>query len=279
VKARLCVLVGLTVIACAVVPRAASSGLQSLQGQAAKVFFHGKGPDREVRRFQKFLEIALDDLDMTRTDSARDADMTVNVDITREEKTEHLYAPVVWITVASADHQEYSLQSCNVVSDSTSIFDEPIKSLEAIKLPDEWKKRGRHFAIYMNDAEIQGFKELVPLLRRKLMDENYQITQARGEADAELKSIKLQKLAVPMRAVTLHRSYEVLDRQSNRFFYTVGSGSSDVTYKGVEPGIKLENLPCGRTIEHFAVDYDGAWRDARDIAKNIRKHIDAAHSN
>ena len=279
-KARLCGLVGLMVIASTTIPQAASSGLQSPKGQGAKVFFRGKGPDRDVRRFQKFLEIALDDLDMTRTDSARDADITVSMDITREEKTEHLYAPVVWIAIMSNDHQEYVLKSCNEVSTSNSVFDEPIKSVEPIKLPAAWKKHKSRLTVFVTEQEAKGMKGLLQTVKQSLIENGYQITQARSDADAELHDIKLQKLAIPMKAVTVRRSYEIFDRQSSRFSYTAGTGSGDVTYMGVEPGIKLENLPCARTVEHFAVDSEGAWRDARTIAKNIKTHLDkATHSN
>jgi hypothetical protein len=268
------------VIAFATIPQAAPSRLQSSKSQGARVFLRGKGPDREVRRFQKFLEIALDDFDMTRTDSVRDADMTVNVDITREEKTEHLYAPVVWIAFMSNDHQEYVLKSCNVVSTSNSVFDEPIKSIEQIRLPAAWKKRKSHLAVFVTEPEAKGMKDLLPTVQHSLTENGYQITQVRSDADAELQSIKLQKLAIPMKAVTVRRSYEIFDRQSSRFSYTTGTGSADVTYIGVEPGIKLENLPCAVTVEHFAVASEGAWQDARTIAKSIKTHLDkATHSN
>ncbi len=277
-KARLCGLIGLLAIACAMVPQAAS-GFQSAKSQGAKVFFRDKGPDREVRRFQKFLDIALDDFDLTRTDSARDADITVNVDITREDKTEHLYAPVVWIAIMSNDHQEYVLKSCNAVSTSNSIFDEPIRSIEQIKLPAAWKKRKSRLAVFITEQEAKGMKDLLPAVKQSLTENGYQITQARSDADAELQSIKLQKLAIPMKAVTVHRSFEIFDRQSSRSS-GMGAGSGDVTYMGVEPGIKLENLPCAGTVEHFAIDSEGAWRDARTIAKTIKIHLDkATHSN
>ena len=69
------------------------------------------------------------------------------------------------------------------------------------------------------------------------------------------------------------------DRQSNRPFMT-GRTSGDVTYMGVDPAVKLENLPCRMTVENFGQENDGAWQSARSIAKDIRKHLDkAAHSN
>ena len=276
-KAILCWLIGLTVIACATVPLAVSGVLQS-QSQGAKVFFRAKGPDRDVRRFQKFLEIALEDFNMSRTESARDADITVNMDITREQKTEHLYAPVVWIAITSVDHQEYVVKSCNVVSTSNSVFNEPIK-LTTVSLPGEWKKHSSRLAVYVDDQQVKGSTELLPMVKQGLIENGYQIAQGRATADAELQSIKLQKLAIPMQTVIVHRSYEVFDRQSNRFSYSKGT-SSDMTYIGVDPGIKLENLPCAGTVEHFAVDSEGAWRDARNIVKNIQTHLDkAAHSN
>ena len=101
---------------------------------------------------------------MVRTDSARDAAASIDMDITREEKTEHLYAPVLWITIASNDRQEYTLKSCNSVSNSSTIFTEPIRSIDKATLPEDWKKRDSHLAIYIKDAELKGMPELAPLL-------------------------------------------------------------------------------------------------------------------
>jgi hypothetical protein len=272
VNARPCRLIVLMVIAYAI-PQTIF-GFQSAKSQGAKVYFRGKGPDHEVRRFQKFLEIALDDVGMTRTDSARDADITVEMDITREDKTEHLYAPVVWIAITSNDHQEYVLKSCNVVSTSNSIFGEPIKSIEPIRLPTAWKKRNSHIAVFLDEPEAKETKDLLSAVKQSLAENGYQIAQNRANADAELHDIRLQKLAIPMKAVTVRRSYEIFDRQSSRSSYARGTGSGDVTYMGVEPGIKLENLPCAGTVEHFGVDSDGAWRDASTMVKIIKTHLD-----
>lgn len=257
--------------------QAVPSGTQLSKG--AKIYFHGKGPEREVRRFRKFLDIALDDFDMTRTDSARDAATSIDMEITQEEKTEYLYAPVLWIAIASNDRQEYILKSCNSVSTSNSIFTDPIQSIQRATLPEGWKKRGSHFAIYVNDAEIKGMRELAPVLKRSLKEDGYEIAQERARADAELQSVKMQKLAIPMRSIVVSRSYEISDRQSNRP-YSTGRGSGEVTYVSVDSGVKLENLPCRINVETIGQDNDGAWRIARSIAKDIRKHLDnAAHSN
>jgi hypothetical protein len=276
-KAGFRCLMSLLAMVCASYSQANPSGMQPSKG--AKIYFHGKGPDREVRRFQKFLDIALDDFDMVRTDSARDAAASIDMEITREEKTEHLYAPVLWITIASNDHQEYTLKSCNSVSDRNTIFNEPIESIEKPTLPVDWKKRGSHLAIYVKDPEIKGMPELVPSLIASFKEGGYEIAKERARADAELQSVKMQKLAIPMRSIVVSRSYEVSDRQSNRPLFT-GKTSGDVTYMSVDPAVKLENLPCRMTVETFGQENDGAWQSARSIAKDIRKHLDkAAHSN
>jgi hypothetical protein len=276
-KAGFWCLMSLLAMVCASHSQANPSGMQPSKG--AKIYFHGKGPDREVRRFQKFLDIALDDFDMVRTDSARDAAASIDMEITREEKPEHLYAPVLWITIASNDHQEYILKSCNSVSTSNSIFTAPIQSIEKATLPEDWKKRGRHLAIYVKDAEIKGMPELAPSLIASFKEGGYEIAHERASADAELQSVKMQKMAIPMRSIVVSRSYEISDRQSNRP-YSTGRSSGDVTYVSVDPAVKLENLPCRMTVETFGQENDGAWRSARNIAKDIRKHLDnAAHSN
>jgi len=276
-KAGFRCLMSLLAMVCASHSQANPSGMQTSKG--AKIYFHGKGPDREVRRFQKFLDIALDDFDMVRTDSARDAAASIDMEITREEKTEHLYAPVLWITIASNDHQEYTLKSCNSVSNRNSIFTEPIQSIDKPALPVDWKKRGSHLAIYVKDPEIKGMPELTPSLIASFKEGGYEIAQERARADAELQSVKMQKLAIPMRSIVVSRSYEISDRQSNRPFMT-GRTSGDVTYVSVDPAVKLENLPCRMTVETFGQENDGAWQSARNIAKDIRKHLDkATHSN
>jgi hypothetical protein len=267
----------LLAMVCASHSQANPSGMQPSKG--AKIYFHGKGPDREVRRFQKFLDIALDDFDMVRTDSARDAAASIDMEITREEKTEHLYAPVLWITIASNDRQEYTLKSCNSVSNNSNIFTEPIQSIDKATLPEDWKKRDRHLAIYVKDVDLKGMPELAPLLIGRFKESGYAISQERARADAELQSVKMQKMAIPMRSIVVSRSYEISDRQSNRPF-TTGRTSGDVTYVSVDPAVKLENLPCRMTVETFGQENDGAWQSARSIAKDIRKHLDkAAHSN
>ena len=131
---------GVCLIGCVGNPQATSPSNDQTKNQTVKVYFQGEGPGREVIRFQKFLEIALDEVGMTRTDSTQDADITVSMDITHENTTEHLYAPVVWIAITSNAHQEYVLKSCNTVSTGTSVFDEPIKSVEPIRLPSAWEK-------------------------------------------------------------------------------------------------------------------------------------------
>jgi hypothetical protein len=276
-KAGFWCLMSLLAMVCASHSQANLSGAQPSKG--AKIYFHGKGPDREVRRFQKFLDIALDDFDMVRTDSAQDAAASIAMEITREEKTEHLYTPVLWITIASNDRQEYTLKSCNSVSNNSSIFTAPIQSIDKATLPDDWKKRGRHLAIYVKDSEIKGMPELAPSLIASFKEGGYEIAQERARADAELQSVKMQKMAIPMRSIVVSRSYEISDRQSNRPF-TTGRSSGDVTYVSVDPAVKLENLPCRSTVETFGQDNDSGWRIARNIAKDIRKHLDKApHSN
>ena len=122
-------------------------------------------------------------------------------------------------------------------------------------------------------------KDLLPVVKQSLTENGYQIASTRANADAELQNIKLQKLAIPMKAVTVRRSYEIFDRQSNRP-YSTSRGYGEVIYVSVDPAVKLENLPCRSTVETFGQDNDSGWRIARNIAKDIRKHLDnAAHSN
>ena len=274
-KARLQVVFGLALMACAVGLQTRPSGTSS-GNSSAKIFFKGKGAEREVRRFQKFLDLAFDDLGLVLADSARDADATIDMEIEREDKTVYLYSPVVWLTFVSAGNEEFIASSCNTVSDNKSVFEEPIDSFSTIKLP-AWKKRGAHFVIYVNESQMKETKVALPVLKRSLAEDGYQITEAPTSADARLTNIRLQKLSIPMQATVVKRTYEVFNRQSKLMFS--GSGSGEVTYKGVDPGIKLEVLPCNETVKTFGRDSDETWRYARRIAKSVRENLDKAHSN
>ena len=279
-KARFWCSIGVLLTGCTFNPHAAPSAGETQGKQIAKVYFHGEGPERDVKRFQKFLTIALDDFGMAPTDSSRDADATIKMRFSNEDDTEHLYSPVVWMTFTSLDHQEYVAKSCNTVSNAYSVFDEPIKSLSKVTLPAGWKKRNPRLAIYINDQEVKGPKELLPTVNRSLAEDGYQITQKRADADAELQSIKLQKQAVPMRTSVFYRSYDVFDRQSHLIVGTLGKGNRSITHIGVEPGIKTDNLACASQVQNFGIDNDSSWGDAHDIAKAIRQHLDkATHSN
>lgn len=247
-------------------------------GPTAKIYFQGEGSERDLKRFQKFLDIALDDYGMAQTGSSKDADVTVKMHLSHEEETQNLYAPVVWVTMASRDHEQYIFKSCNSVSTATSIFDEPIKDLVSFKFPDTWKPRNGRMAVYVNETEVKGLQTLVPEVKKQLADDGYRVTQARGDADAELQSIKLQKLAIPMRTAITNRAYELLDRNAKRF--QSGQGFTDVNYIGVVAGINVANLPCRTTVETFHNSPDRSWDVAHTIAQRIREHLDeASHSN
>jgi len=276
VKTGLQVVFGLALMACAAAPQTPSSGTAS-GSSSAKVLFKGKGPEREVKRFQKFLDLAFDDFGLTFADSARDADATINMEIEREDKTVYIYSPVVWLTFVSSGNEEFVASSCNAVSDNKSVFEEPIDSFSTIKLPAGWKKRGAHLVIYFNESDIKGAKMPIPALKRSLAEDGYQITEVPANADARLKTIRLQRLSIPMQATVVKRSYEVFNRQSKLMFS--GRGSGDITYKGVDPGIKLEVLPCNDTVKTFGRDSDEPWLYARRIARSVRENLDKAHSN
>ena len=275
-KAGLQVVFSLVLMACAAAPQTPSPGASS-GSSLAKIFFKASGPERDVKRFQKFLDLAFDDLGMTLVDSVRDADATINMEIEREDKTVYLYAPVVWLTFVSAGNERFIASSCNTVSDNQSVFEEPIDSFSTIKLPSVWKKRGAHFVIYFNEPDIKGTKMPIPALKQGLAEDGYQITDAPAGADARLANIRLQRLSIPMQGTVVKRRYEVFNRQSKLMFS--GSGSGEVTYKGVDPGIKLEVLPCNDTVKTFGRDSDGTWREASRIARSVRENLDKVHSN
>jgi hypothetical protein len=283
VKARFWWLIGVLAIGCASRPSAAPPEAEALKKRQLKVYFEGEGPEQDIHRFQKFLEIALKDSGLAATDSSRDADATIKMRFSHEQRTEHQYSPVVWITLASPDRREYVAKSCNSISTSNSIFDGPIKSLNPVKLPAEWKKRGPVPVVYMSDSEMHGAGELLSLVKQRFVEDGYRITGKRGEEDAALQSIQVQKLAIPMRVDAYHLDEEVLDRNWNRIMWSSGRerhepGTGFITYLGVEQGIKRENLPCKPMTGQLGVD--GDQQSARAIAEAIRRYFDGkAHSD
>ena len=248
----------------------------------AKVYYQGKGSERDVRRFRMFLDIALDDRGMAFADSTASADAVVKVQFRQEEGTKTLQAPVVWTTLVSRNGEEYVLRSCNGVSTSTSIYSQPVKYVDAIELPASWKLEHSPFAVYVDDNAFPGFEELLKAVKDRLAQHGYRVVKTRPESDGELKSIKIQKLAIPMRVLYSNRDYEVFDKDSKRFSYTSGKGFDDMTYLGVQPPIKQENLPCRQTLVGFGNNdsQDGFLFDANRIAKAIQEHFSKeAHSN
>jgi len=278
VKRLLCGLICMAFLVRASSPQAAAPKAGSSH-PAVRVFYRGKGADRDVRRFQKFLEIALEDYDITLSDSARDADATANVELSRGEKTEYLYTPLVWMEFTSQAGGNYMAKSCSSVSTSDSVFKEPINVISRITFPQDWKKHER-LAVYIDESAVKALTPLLPALTEGLSSGGHHITNVRAGADVVLQHIRVQNLAVPMRTKVLSITFEVLDRGGARFFYTSGKGATELTYLGADPGIKLENIPCSPTFTTFWNDNDGTWREARSIAKAIREHFDkATHSN
>jgi hypothetical protein len=276
-----CWMIGVCLIGCAGNRQAAPPDSQLAKVQRTSVYFHGEGSDRDVRRFQKFLEIALEDYDMVLTDASRNADATVKVGIKREDGSGYLYTQLLWITLVSHDGQQFVSKSCGTVSTSNSIFKEPITYVP-IEFPVNWEKEHPHFAIYMNDTDLKRFEGLLPGLKKALADKNYRLVKSRAEADGELKKLQIQKLAIPMVTRNLDIDYEVLDKDFNRVSYTSGKGLTSVVYAGAQPAIKLESIPCRLTIETFSVGAsDGFWDKAHRIAGEIQEHIrkTETHSN
>jgi hypothetical protein len=280
-KSLCCWTVSFCFIGCAGNPHVTLPDAQLTKVQRTGVYFHGEGSDRDVRRFQKFLEIALDDNDMVLTDSSGKADTTVKVRIKRADGSGYLYTQLFWITLGARDGQQFVSKWCGAVGTSDSIFKEPI-TFVPMEFPVNWTKKYPHFAVYLDDTDLKGFEGLFPFLKKELADKNYRLVKSRAEADGELKRIQIQKLAIPMVTRNLDIDYEVLDKDFNRVSYTSGKRQTRVVYAGVQPAIKLENIPCRQTIETFSVGAeDGFWNEAHIIADEIQEHIRKieTHSN
>jgi hypothetical protein len=248
--------------------------------KGAKVYYEGTGSERDVKRFGQFFDIALGDNDLVHADSLANADIVMKMRLSEKEDVDHLYAPVVWIIATSRKGEEYTVKSCNSVSNAESIFTEPVRNVSDFKLPIAWRQGNPDFAVYIDEPVLKGPQGLVEALKTTLAEQHYRITGTASDADAELKSMTVQKFIVPVRTILHSQDYEIVDKSSGRLFS--GSGSSR-TYLGVEKSVNLKDLPCGETMNTFgnSSSDDPFWSKAKNIAKSIHEHISkqAAHSN
>src|SRR5439155_7576660 len=60
-----------------------------------RVYVDANGPDKAVRRFEQFLDIALDDFGMTKVNEPRNADITLDISIREKEAKETVTATFV----------------------------------------------------------------------------------------------------------------------------------------------------------------------------------------
>ncbi|HKT52083.1 MAG TPA: hypothetical protein VJV96_17405 [Candidatus Angelobacter sp.] len=240
-------------------------------GQMPTVYFEGKGPDPLVRRFGRFLDIALDDYNLQKANSAKGADITIKARFKEDQESRDLYAPLIHFVLRSRDNKDQMVNLCNSVSTSESVFKEKINYLGNITLPDS----KRHLSVYVDEASAKIPADLIVMLKKGLADSGYKVTGSPADADAQLKNLQLGRLAVPMRAETRSLEFEVFDRNATKFFYTSGSGTSDVRYLSPQPGLNLDKLPCWSTFENFQGETveTAFWSEASRIAKTIRKHV------
>jgi hypothetical protein len=262
------VIIGVFLTGCVTKPQAPATK----PGQSARVYYQGTGAEHDAKRFGKFLDIALDDNGLVRVDSAANADAVVKVQFEETKEMSSLYAPVLWITFVSPKGEEFVAKSCNSVSSGDSVFRDPIKSIDYVKFPVTWKKVHENFAIYIDKSAHKDLSELVKVVTEGLVEQHYSLVNNRLEADAELKSIVMQKFSVPERTIVHSHSYEIVDKESGRF--SSGTGNS-TTYLGLEESVNVKNLPCGTTMASYGNvgGLDSLWSSASDIAKTIHEHI------
>jgi hypothetical protein len=250
-------------------------------GQRAKVYYQGIGPEHDVKRFGKFLDIALDDYGLVQATSAAEADYVVKVELKTEESTRSLYSPVLWITFKSNKGEEYIDKACNTISTAEDIFTKPAEDWgAAVKFPAGWEKANEKLAVYMDEPLLKDSAPLVNAVKKALLSESYRIVQSRAEADVELKSVSLQKLIVPEKVIVYSQNYDVSGKNSGSF--SSGKGGLPI-YIGLEDSVNIKNVPCGPSFASFgSVDKSAPyWSDARQIAKDIseRETKEVKHSN
>lgn len=267
-----CWIAGVFLIGCARNPQAAAPDPQLTKRQTIKVYFKLEGADRDVTRFQRFVDIALDDQGMTREVSAAKADAIVYVQLKeKEEQQSVVYVPVSFITFAAPKHEEYTLRSCNSVSNRKEA--EPFTYVDAIKLPADWKKAFPKLTVYIDESKVKGSEELIKALKARLAEAHYAVARSKSGADAEVTSVKVQTLSVPMRTMDRARHYEIRERPSDKPYSTMNG--TDTTWLGPNTSINLNNFPCGQAIATFGETgfVDSFWSDANSITKAIQKHI------
>src|SRR6185369_5154934 len=109
---------------------------------------------------------------------------------------------------------------------------------------------------------------------------HYAVAKSKSGADAEVTSVKVQTLSVPMRTMDRARHYEIRERPSDRPYSTMNG--TDTIWLGANTSINLNNFPCGQDIATFgqAGIVDSFWSDANSITKAIQEHINKnEHSN
>lgn len=275
-----CGMIAACLIGCAGNPQAAPPDPPPATGQAIKVYFKVEGSDHDVKRFQRFVDIALDDYGMLRESSAANANAIVKVQLKEpEEKERDVYAPVSFVTFTSSPHEGFTVRSCNSVYGQKTT--EPMTYVDVIHLPSTWTKEFPHLSIYMDESRFNISEGLVKNLKERLAEAHYRVAKSKAEADAEVTNIKVQILTIPMRAMIRSRHYEIVDRESDQVYSTM-NGTDDF-WLGPNTSINLKNFPCGQTIATFGqtTSTDPFWSDASSIAKTIQEHSNkkAAHSN
>jgi hypothetical protein len=257
-----------------------SSGASA--GQMGKVYFQGTGSEQETRRFQKILEIALDDNDLQRVDSSKDADAVVKATITRRETTTHIRVPRLLVTLVSRDNKKYELEECHGMSTADDIYSNKAEYVAPFELPQDWTAAHPHFAIYIDESKFNGYEELIASFKQRLMDKGYKVASEASASDGELSTIRMQRLEVPMRVMNREVEFVVFDKDGRRYYSNAAGEATDITYLGVEPPLKLETLPCREQVKSFKTfDIDGSSRDAHGIARTISENIGktVVHSN
>jgi hypothetical protein len=231
------------------------------------VFVSVKGPEQLAKRFRKFMDIALDDNNLTAVTDSASADAFIDVEITEETVQGNLYATVASAEFAHKKGDALQLNACVSVGDTHS--DNP--QISHLYIPDALKKSDARISTIWVADTIEGVDPyLIAMLKRELRDAEYKMPSNAADADVVLKSLKVHEepISIGILKKNIHVRAALLS-ESTAFY---NSNHPINTYKSVHQPISDSAKECLSTAETFGGPFgEPFWEAARRVAEIAAK--------
>lgn len=120
---------------------------ESTHPQGLKIYLRAEGPDPLVKRFAKFLDIALEDHGFRRVNTPGEADRELLVSISERPGEESLFGDFMEADLVLKDGSPLKLKSCQRIVES---FD--TTSLDSLSIPYDWRKQHSSISTYYMGA-------------------------------------------------------------------------------------------------------------------------------